>query len=52
MEFLDYVIFVCFAGAAMGLVFLAAEGLFELINYLTKGKLKDYIVNFFEESDE
>ena len=53
MDFIDHMAFVCFAGAAIGFVFLMFGGIFELIDYLTKGKFKDSIVNFFsEESDE
>lgn len=53
MEFIDYMVFVCLTGAAIGFVFLIMVGIFELIDYLTKGKFKDAIVNFFEEeSDE
>lgn len=53
MEFLDSMTFVCLTGAVIGFAFLIMIGIFELIDYLTKGKFKDAIVNFFEEeSDE
>lgn len=53
MDFLDHMTFVCFAGALIGFIFLIVGGIFEFINYLTKGKFKTAIVNFFsEESDE
>lgn len=53
MEFIDHMAFVCLIGAAIGFAFLIMAGIFELIDYLTKGKFKDVIVNFFEEeSDE
>lgn len=49
MEFIDYMVLVCLTVAAIGFVFLIMVGIFELIDYLTKGKFKDAIVNFFEE---
>ena len=53
MEFIDHIAFVYLAGAAIGFTFLIIVGIFELIDYLTKDKFKDAIVNFFEEeSDE
>ena len=53
MEFIDHMAFVCLTGAAIGFVFLIMAGIFELIDYLSKGRFKDAIVNFFEEeSDE
>lgn len=53
MDFIDHMMFVCFSGAAIGFIFLIIGGIFELIDYLTKGKFKNSIVNFFsEESDE
>lgn len=53
MEFIDHMAFVGLTGAAIGFAFLIMAGIFELIDYLTKGKFKDAIVNFFEEeSDE
>lgn len=53
MDFLDHMAFVCFAGAAIGFLFLIMGGIFELIDYPSKGRFKDSIVNFFsEESDE
>lgn len=48
-EFLDHVMFVCFTGAEVGLIFLIMGGLFELINYLSKGKFYNWIVNLFKE---
>lgn len=52
MEFIDHMAFVCLTGAAIGFVFLIMAGIFELIDYLTKGKFKDAIVNFFEEESD
>lgn len=53
IEFIDHMAFVCLTGAAIGFAFLIMAGIFELIDYFTKGKFKDAIVNFFEEkSDE
>ena len=49
MNFLDYIIFVCFIGAAIGLIFLIIGG---FVNYLTNGKFKDTVVNFFSEEDD
>ena len=46
MNFLDYIIFVCFTGVAIGLIFLIIGG---FINYLTNGKFKDTVANFFSE---
>lgn len=51
-EFLDHMMFVCFAGAAIGLIFLIMGGIFELIDYLSKGKFKESIISFFEESNK
>lgn len=48
-EFIDHMAFVCLAGAAIGFAFLIAAGIFEFIDYLSKGKFKDTIVNFFKE---
>lgn len=53
MDFLDHMAFVCLVGAIIGFTFLIIGGIFKLIDYLTKGKFSDSIVNFFsEESDE
>lgn len=53
MDFLDYMTFVCFAGALIGFTLLIIGGIFELVDYLTKGTFKTAIVNFFsKESDE
>lgn len=53
MDFVDHMMFVCFAGAAISFIFLVIGGIFEAIDYFTKGKFSDSIVNFFsEESDE
>jgi hypothetical protein len=47
--FLDHMIFVCFSGAAIGFMFILLEGIFKVINYLTKGKFEDWVLNLFEE---
>lgn len=53
MEFLDSITFVCLTGAVIGFTFLIMIGIFELIDYLSKGRFKDALVKFFkEESDE
>lgn len=53
MEVLDCFAFTCLAGAAIGFIFLVLGGIFELIDYLTEGRFKNCIVNFFlEESDK
>lgn len=53
MEFLDHMAFVCLVGATIGFSFLIMAGVFELIDYLSKGKFKDTLINLFEEeSDE
>ena len=48
-DFVDHMIFVCFAGATISIALITVGGLFELINYLTKGKFQDWIVNLFSE---
>lgn len=48
-EFLDHMMFVCFAGAAIGLVFLIMGGIFELIEFLSKGKFSTWLINLFQE---
>lgn len=53
MEFLDYMALVCLSLVVLGFAFLIMAGIFELVNYLSKGRFKDALVNFFEEeSDE
>lgn len=52
MEFIDYITLICLTMAAIGFAFLVTVGIFELINYLSKGKFKNAIVNFFKEDDE
>ncbi len=53
MDFLDHMAFVCLVGAIIGFIFLIMGEIFELINYLTKDKFKNFIANFFsEESGE
>lgn len=47
MDFLDHMAFACLSGAAISFVFLIMGGIFELIDYLTKGRFKDAIANFF-----
>ena len=49
MEFLDYMALVCLSWAVMGFAFLIMAGIFELVDYLSKGRSKDALVNFFEE---
>lgn len=49
MEFIDHMAFVCLTGAAIGFAFLILVGILETIDYLSKGKFKDAIVNFFKE---
>lgn len=51
MDFIDHMAFVCFAGTAIGFLFLIIGGIFELINYLSKGKFENWIVNFFSEAE-
>ena len=48
-DFVDHMVFVCFARAAISCTLLIMGGLFELINYLTKGKFQNWIVNLFSE---
>lgn len=48
-EFLDHMMFVCLAGAAIGLVFLIMGGIFELIEFLSKGKFSTWLINLFQE---
>lgn len=48
-EFLDHMMFVCFAGAAIGLIFLIMGGIFELIEFLSKGRFSTWVVNLFKE---
>lgn len=54
IEFLDCIAFVALLGTAIGILFIIMWGIFELINFLTKGKLIDLILKSFpeEESDE
>lgn len=53
MEFIDNIAFVCLIVAVIGFVFLTMVGIFEFINYLSKGKFKNAVAHFFEEeSDE
>ena len=49
MDCIDHMIFVCFAGAAIGFIFLILGGLFKLIEYFSKGKFSELICKFFEE---
>ena len=49
IDFIDHMIFVCFTGAAIGIALVTIGGLFELINYLAKGKFQNWIVNLFSE---
>lgn len=51
MELVNSVTLVCIAGAIIGIIFLTIGSIFELINYLSKGKLKNSIVHFFEEEN-
>ncbi len=49
MEFLDHMMFVCFSGVVIGLIFLIIGGISEFIDYLSKGKFSAWIVNLFKE---
>lgn len=48
-NFADHVTFVCFAGVTISLIFLSIYGWFKFIDYLTKGKLSNFINNLVEE---
>lgn len=50
-DFLEHMAFVCFAGAAIGICFMIIAGVLNLIDYLTKGKFSDMLMNFFDEKD-
>lgn len=50
-DFLEHMAFVCFAGAAIGICFMIVAGIFNLIDYLTKGKFSDMLLNFFDGED-
>lgn len=52
MDFLDHMILVFLSGVVIGLISLIIGGISEFIDYLSKGKFKDAIVNFFKEGDE
>lgn len=47
MDFIDHMAFVCLSGAAIGMLFLIAAGICKFINFLTKGKLEEILVNLF-----
>ena len=49
MDFIDHMTFVCLSGAAIGFIFLLIGGVFELINFLSKGKFSTWIINLFKE---
>lgn len=49
MDFIDHMMFVCLSGAVIGLIFLVMGGIFELIEFLSKGRLPTWIVNLFKE---
>lgn len=49
MDFIDHMMFVCLSGAVIGLIFLIMGGIFELIEFLSKGSFSAWIVNLFKE---
>lgn len=46
MSFVDYMIFVCFAGVLVGAFFLAFLGMFYVIDCVLDGGLRRWIENF------
>lgn len=52
MELSDPIIFICFAVVVIGLLFFILEGILRLINYFTKGKFENEIIDFFDDDDE
>lgn len=51
IEFLDCIAFVALLGVAIGVLFIIMWGIFELINFLTKGRLIDLILKSFPEEN-
>ena len=51
MDILYYMASACLVGGCVGFIFLIVVGIFELINFLTKGKFETAIVNFFSEEN-
>lgn len=49
MSFIDHMLFVCFSAAIVNIILLIIGGMFELINYLSEGKFKTWIVDIFSE---
>lgn len=49
IDFIYHMAFVCLSGAAIGIFFLTIAGICKLINFLTKGKLEDILVNLIDE---
>ena len=49
MDFIDHMMFVCLSGAVIGLVFLIMGEIFELIEFLSKGKFSTWLINLFQE---
>ena len=52
IEFLDCIAFVALLGTATGILFIIMWGIFKLINFLTKGKLRDVILKSFPEENK
>lgn len=45
MNFINYIASACLLGAAVGTFYLIAAGICKFINFLTKGKLEDILIN-------
>ena len=52
IEFLDCIAFAALLGVAIGILYIIMWGIFELINFLTKGKLIDLILKSFPEENK
>lgn len=48
-DFIDHMVFVCFAGAAIGISLMLIAGVFHLIDLVSKGKFSEWIIKLFQE---